>query len=163
MRETRFPTDEALIEKLPQIAFPRADFVFVAPEIRTRQTAGERPTEIDEQLRDLDCGRFAGKKFDEVEEADLVRWLTDPYSAPHGGESVAELCDRAATWLEKCSRHPGRIVAVTHPAVVRAVIVTALKAPLETFWRIDVRPLSQTRFRYRNGWTVTVGESVPRD
>ena len=163
MREARFPNDEPLIDNFTQISLPRADFVFTAPEIRTRQTAGDRPAEVDENLRDLDCGRFAGLKFDEVDEADLVSWLTDPYSAPHGGESVAQLCDRAATWLEECSRRSGRVVAVTHPAVIRAVIVTALQTPLNMFWRIDVGPLSRTRFRYRNGWTMTIGESGQRD
>jgi broad specificity phosphatase PhoE len=89
---------------------------------------------------------------------------TDPDFVPPGGESVTQLCERVAAWLDGCSERNGRIVVVTHPAVVRAAIVTALQAPLAMFWRIDVAPLTQTRFRYRNGWTLRIGEpSVRRE
>jgi broad specificity phosphatase PhoE len=46
------------------------------------------------------------------------------------------------------------VVAVTHPAVVRAVLVTALRSPAEVFWRIDVPPLTATTLRRRGGWTL---------
>ncbi|WP_206443212.1 histidine phosphatase family protein, partial [Candidatus Protofrankia datiscae] len=39
---------------------------------------------------------------------------------------------------------PESMIVVTHPAVVRAALVTAMRSPSEVFWRIDVPPLSTT-------------------
>jgi hypothetical protein len=41
----------------------------------------------------------------------------------------------------------GATVAVTHPAVIRAAILTALGAPPACFSRIDVEPLGLAEFR----------------
>ena len=87
--------------------------------------------------------------------ADLAVWLTDPTSAPHGGESVVDLIDRVAGWLESLTAGPSRTVAVTHPAVVRAAILLALDAPPKSFWRIDIAPASRTEMHYRgHAWTL---------
>ena len=49
----------------------------------------------------------------------------------------------------------GRVVAVTHPAVIRAAIVHALGAPPASLWRIDVEPLSLTRLHHGSGgWSL---------
>ena len=47
------------------------------------------------------------------------------------------------------------VVAVTHPAIVRAAIIHAIGAAASAFWRIDVAPLTRTELRARNrGWTL---------
>ncbi|WP_165614143.1 histidine phosphatase family protein, partial [Mycolicibacterium holsaticum] len=52
----------------------------------------------------------------------------------------------------------GRLVAVTHPAVVRAAVLTALEAPPKSFWRIDIAPVSRTVMHYRgHAWTLRSG------
>ncbi|OOL28057.1 histidine phosphatase, partial [Rhodococcus rhodochrous] len=52
----------------------------------------------------------------------------------------------------------GRVVAVTHPAVIRAATVHAFGAPAAGFWRIDVRPLAQVRLHGRGGrWSLRLG------
>lgn len=49
----------------------------------------------------------------------------------------------------------GRIVAVTHPAVIRAAILVALDAPPKSFWRIDIAPMSRTVMHLRGqAWTL---------
>ncbi len=49
----------------------------------------------------------------------------------------------------------GRVLAVTHPSVIRAAIVRVLEAPPETFWRIDVTPFSIADLRGNKGrWTL---------
>jgi broad specificity phosphatase PhoE len=49
----------------------------------------------------------------------------------------------------------GHTIAVTHPAVIRAAILNSLQSPPESFWRIEIAPLSVTDLRY-NGrlWTT---------
>ncbi len=68
----------------------------------------------------------------------MGRWLTDPASAPHGGESVQDLCGRIGGWLATAPETDGRTLAVVEPEVVRAAVVRALDLPPTAFWRLDV-------------------------
>lgn len=63
------------------------------------------------------------------------------------GETIPQLMQRVAAWMAERGRDPGRTVAVTHAAVIRAAIVHVIQAQLPSFWRIDVLPLSQTELR----------------
>ena len=82
-------------------------------------------------------------------------WLTDPTQAPHGGESIVDLVQRVRGWLDSLTDRRGRLVAVTHPGIVRAAIIVALNAPPKAFWRIDVAPVSRTVMHLRGGaWTL---------
>lgn len=160
MRTARFPVDEPLAE-LPRDAAspaaPRADRVLAAPELRTAATAtllGLRAT-AEPALRDLDCGEWAGRPLDSLNSADLMAWMSDPAYRDHGGEAITDLLDRMRDWLESVVADRSHIVAITHPAVVRATVLLALAAPPESFWRIDIPPLSATTLHGRGAaWTV---------
>jgi broad specificity phosphatase PhoE len=53
------------------------------------------------------------------------------------------------------SGHRGRLVAVTHPSVIRAAILVVLDSPPRSFWRIDVGPASHTVLHLRGqAWTL---------
>ncbi|ULE35098.1 histidine phosphatase family protein [Mycobacterium sp. IDR2000157661] len=158
----RFPTDEPLNtvghrQADASIDLGVADEVYCGPEKRTRQTAEllGLQAEVDTRLADLDCGRWRGDVLGGVEPAELAIWLTEPAQAPHGGESVADLVDRVHSWLDSLSAHRGNIIAVTHPAVVRAAILVTLDAPAKSFWRIDIGPVSRTVLHFRgHAWTL---------
>ena len=90
------------------------------PEKRTRQTAellSLRAT-VEPRLADLDCGRWRGDVLGGVRPADLAVWLTDPTRAPHGGESVVDLANRVAGWLDSLTTSRSQTVAITHPPTV---------------------------------------------
>lgn len=153
-RRAAFPLDEA-IEASPAALPPklqRADRVFTAPELRARQTAQALGLVAEPQmlLGDVDLGRWRGKTFDEMlaegPEA-IAAWTSDPASRAHGGESVEELIARIGPWLEHRREDGGRVVAVTHPAVIRAAVVVVLGAPAASFWRIDIAPLARVDLR----------------
>lgn len=161
----RFPADEPLND----IAVRHAEAVgglgaaaghtrqFSGPERRARQTAQLLGLQVtsEPRLADLDCGHWRGQALDAVDPADLRLWLSDPVSAPHGGESIVDLIDRVSGWLKSLTDNTLRTVAVTHPAVVRAAILIALNVPPESFWRIDVTPASRTVLHFReNCWTL---------
>jgi broad specificity phosphatase PhoE len=156
MAAARFPADEPLsatgrrrAERLDITSDTRQ---FTGPEQRARQTAellGVRAA-TEPRLADLDCGRWRGEPLQSVPAADLRTWLTDPAQAPHGGESVVDLIERVAGWLASLPDDAAPIVAVTHPAVVRAAILVALDAPPKSFWRIDIAPLSRTVMHFRD-------------
>jgi broad specificity phosphatase PhoE len=138
---------------------PRAERILTAPELRAQQTSQALglSADVDSDLRDCDYGAWGGFTLNDVasrkpEEVQL--WLTDPEAAPHSGESIVGLIDRVGLWLEK-QRGAGFTLAITHPSVIRAAIVCVLEATPQTFWRIDIAPLSITDLRWNERvWTL---------
>ncbi|KAA0085771.1 histidine phosphatase family protein [Mycolicibacterium sp. P9-64] len=162
MAAGRFPTDEAVNaighrQVDATVELGPVDVALCGPEKRTRQTAellGLRAM-VDPLLADLDCGAWRGTVLGGVPPADLAVWLTEPAQAPHGGESVVDLIGRVRSWLESVSNHRGRVVAVTHPSVIRAAILVVLDSPPRSFWRIDVGPASRSVLHFRGqAWTL---------
>jgi broad specificity phosphatase PhoE len=160
MAAGRFPTDEPLnaIGRSQVVPDARdADRAYCGPEARAIQTADllGAHAEIEPRLADLDHGRWRGEVLGRVLPADLAIWLTDPTRAPHGGESIVELIERVRDWMESLTSEYIRVLAVTHPAVVRAAMLVVLDAPPKSFWRIDIAPASRTVLHYRgHAWTL---------
>jgi broad specificity phosphatase PhoE len=127
-------------------AVPPDASVVVGPSAAACETAsllGCGAARVEAALSDVDYGRWAGRTLAEIaaDEPDAVTaWLRDPASAPHGGESVTALVERAHEWLYGCDVRYD-VVAIAHAAVVRAVLVTVLGASIDVFARIDVEPL----------------------
>lgn len=158
-RRAAFPFDEPIESTPPAIELP-AEAYLTAPETRCQQTAKALglPAEIDSGLRDCDYGIWRGHTLDDLTATDptaVTRWLTDPTSAPHGGESTVELLTRVGGWLDALPADHRTIAAVTHAAVIKAAVVHAILATPQSFWRIDVPPLSQTVLSGRpRAWTL---------
>lgn len=176
-RQLRFPVDESLdaaaVAAVGRVAATlglagsgtgavggRFAGAWCAPSSSSRQTAGllglsaiEAPA-----LADLGVGRWAGRRIADIadsEPATLRAWMTDPAAAPHGGESVLDLLSRAGAWLAQVGEPSGRIVAVTHAAVIRAVVVAAIRATPDTYFRLDVSPLSLVELGSADGrWNL---------
>ncbi|WP_225771091.1 histidine phosphatase family protein [Inquilinus sp. Marseille-Q2685] len=151
-RSGAFPADEPLEEgTLAQAArlkpmIRRADRAWASPALRARQTAAALGLDAAEApaLRDVDAGRWAGRRLQEVQAEEpeaVIAWLADPDAAPHGGETLSDLLRRAAAWVDARAGDGGHGIAVTHAAVIRAAILHGLGAPASSFWRIDVVPL----------------------
>lgn len=99
------------------------------------------PAEIDPGLRDRECGPWSGQTLDHVAEAApdrLAAWLDDPQGAAPGGESVIDLIGRGTAWLESQASLEGHVVAITHPPVIRAMLVAAAEAPPSLWFRLDI-------------------------
>ncbi len=163
MAAARFPGDEPLNEMGRRQAeavgaqFSRGARQFAGPERRAQQTADLLGLDAatDPLLTDLNCGRWQGKRLEDVPPGDLTVWLTDPTRAPHGGESITDLMQRVGRWLNSLTGNASATVAVTHPAVIRAAILLALDVPAKSFWRIDIAPVSRTALHHRGGcWTL---------
>ena len=155
-RGSRFPADEPLDARgkadaaVPAALLPKADRWLTAPELRARQTAEALGLDavVEPALRDCDTGAWRGRSLKDVsaDEPDAVAaWLRDPAATPHGGESIASVMKRVADWLAGEQAHARTSIAVTHAAVIRAAIVCAIGAPPQSFWRIDIAPLSVSR------------------
>ncbi|MGB3486079.1 MAG: histidine phosphatase family protein [Mycobacterium sp.] len=162
MAAGRFPTDEPLnamgrrqIDGVDELGV--VDAAVCGPEKRARQTAEllGLQADVDPGLADLDHGRWRGGVLDGLDSAELAIWLTDVTAAPHGGETIVTLIERVRAWMSSLTSQRARLVAVTHPAVVRAAVLVALDAPAKSFWRIDVAPASRTVLHCRaHAWTL---------
>lgn len=147
-------------------SLPAAGRFLASPSARCRETASSLGLTASEEtvLAGLDVGRWRGRTLEEVGTAEpeaVARWLADPGAAPHGGESVRDLCERVARWLETCGRADGRTVCVVEPEVVRAVVVNVLGTPEIAFWRLDVPPLTATELTGRSGrWNLRLGHPL---
>jgi broad specificity phosphatase PhoE len=162
VRKAAFPVDEPLDDKgrarAEQLAghLPNADRWLTSPELRTRQTADalQLNAEVQPQLRDCDYGRWSGSTFDDVctrEPEAAAMWLSDPEAVPHGGESILSVMQRVAGWLAAEQTQHRRSIIVTHAAIIRSAIVHVIAAPPQSFWRIDIAPLSMTRLSGSSG------------
>lgn len=135
--------------------------VLTAPERRARETAAwlSGAVQIEPALADCDLGRWQGSSLKQLQTEQpqaLAEWLQDPASGVHGGESFAALCQRVAAWLAAFDR-AGEWLAVTHPMVMRAVLVEVLGCPMHASQRIDVLPLSRLELSFTGQWRLRLG------
>ena len=169
IRESRFPLDEPLDVQGEAGAaalaarVPKADRCLSSPELRTRQTAealGLAAT-IEAELRDCDFGAWRGRSLKDVHASEpdaVATWLRDPAATPHGGESLLGVMKRVADWLCREQGRRGTSIVITHAAIVRAAILCALGAPADSFWRIDIAPLSCSRLSSNGSrWSLSAG------
>lgn len=152
-QQARFSSDDPLLPKerlrLSALArdLPRFGTVLHAPEQAAAETAAAVSADATPcpALRDLAYGRWSGRTVADVaaqSPEELQRWMSDPASAPHGGESFAEAQARAAAWLESLHAQGGSTLAVTHAVVLKLLLLHVTDAPLTSAWRIDVEPLA---------------------
>ncbi|ADI06320.1 hypothetical protein SBI_03199 [Streptomyces bingchenggensis BCW-1] len=174
LRQARFDDGTAPLEdggaaraRAAAGALPSAARAVISPSLRCRETAtalGLGEAEPCAELAGLDAGRWRGLTLDEVGAAEpeaVARWLADPAAAPHGGESVRDLCLRIGRWLDTASQTDGHTLAVVEPEVVRAAVVHVLGAPATAFWRADVPPLTATGISGRAGrWNLGLGRPL---
>lgn len=126
-----------------------------APEHACVQTAAllGLHAEVDLRVRDWDLGTWTGTSLTEIATAspkDLEAWSSDPDFAVHGGESLQRLQSRVTHWLDRVEAEGRpRLVTVAPTAVIRAVLVSVMKAPAATFWRLDLEPLASVHISLR--------------
>ncbi len=90
-----------------------------------------------------DFGRWTGRGLLEVgrsEPEGLQAWLSDPYAAPHGGESLAAMVIRLGRWLDTTDWPDAKTEVETSSLVARGLVVHALGARPEVIFRVDVSP-----------------------
>lgn len=145
------PDDEVAAGPLPDLSgwLGAGGTLLTSPARRCAQPGAV----VEPRLAPWDLGAWAGRPFDEL---DLAGWRSDPTFAAHGGESLVALAARVAGLLDDWHDLPGRRAAVTHAALIKAMVVHALGAPLASVWDVDVRPASLTELHATaSGWRLT--------
>ena len=86
---------------------------------------------FDQRLRERDVGEWSGHTRDEVHERwpdDLAAWNAGDESVrPGGGESMAQLCQRIASFIDdvRALEAEGNVVVLSHAAWIRTVPLVA--------------------------------------
>jgi alpha-ribazole phosphatase len=83
------------------------------------------PARLEPALREQDMGRWDGRTWEAITVEDpvgtLAYWGDYVGGKPHGGESFADVYQRATTWWD-AQGFEGRVVVVTHIGVIRALL-----------------------------------------
>lgn len=111
--------------------------IYSSPLLRARQTAQMLadkvglPVQIDPRLQEVSLGQWEGKLFTDVQqkfpEAIAERRINPIYFRPPGGETVAEVVERAVAAVDEIvSAYPqGPVVIVSHGLTLATLICLA--------------------------------------
>jgi alpha-ribazole phosphatase/probable phosphoglycerate mutase len=123
--------------------------VYASPRVRAVETAKplaaarDVPVQIDERLREIDFGAFEGRRYDEIERAEpeLFRaWMETPTQVRFpGGESFADVRERALAAFSDIRDAYECAVVVAHGGVIRAGLASWLGMPDEAIFRLAQR------------------------
>jgi probable phosphoglycerate mutase len=156
-------------------SFGTSDIVSVhsSPQARALETAEPLArrlglsVEIFADIDELDAGGWTGRSFNSLQ-ADPVwsQWNTRRGSVrPPDGESMLELQTRAVAHLHKVAqcRPEGHVAVCSHAEVIRAVVLHALKLPLDDFHRVEIAPgtISTVAFGGNGAELISLDQAVP--
>lgn len=137
---------EVTAEKIADIHF---DAIYSSPLKRAYETAcilkGKRNMDIirDDRLRELNFGVLEGTSFVNIKEDGFDRrysvFFTEPelYEAPENGESLEQLCSRAADFLKmlkKKYKEDDCVMIVAHGAMNKALLKNIKGLEIKDFW-----------------------------
>jgi alpha-ribazole phosphatase/probable phosphoglycerate mutase len=125
------------------------EVVVTSPRTRAAETAAplaaarDVPLHVDERLREIDFGAFEGQTYEEIERTEpelFRRWMETPTEVRFpGGESYADVRERAlAAYAEIRTTH-GCAVVVAHGGVIRAGLAAWLGMPDDRIFRLAQR------------------------
>lgn len=151
---------------------PDASLCLRSPVRRAEQTASRIAAEIEWETADAllprDYGAWTAKTWADVRSTDPGRteafWNDYARGKAPGGESLKDVAERAELMLTELGNRPrwDHAIVVTHPDVIRAIVLHVLEAPLKTATRLHVEPLSLTRLSHGwMGWTLDALNHTP--
>lgn len=135
---------------------PAALRCVVAPTRAAEETAASLGLDgvTEPALRDIDHGAWTGRPLDAIAPAALTAWLAAPESGAPGGEAMAAVAARVGPWLDTVRVARQAVLAITHAAVIRAVLAEALAMPVAATLAIDIAPLSRVVLSCHDRWRL---------
>ena len=123
------------------------DAVYTSPRRRAVDTAAPIAALCgltampEERLREIDFGEIEGCTYDEIAASRpelYAAWMSAPTTVRFpGGESYADLRERAVAACEEIRRRFSCVLVVTHGGVIRAVVAELLAMPADVIFRLD--------------------------
>ncbi|HIR28498.1 MAG TPA: histidine phosphatase family protein [Candidatus Choladousia intestinigallinarum] len=126
------------------------DMAFTSPLVRAKETAqiilGDRqvPLEPDARIQEINFGEMEGCRIRDTNGEVIIplfqKFFDHPseYLPPKDGETILELCGRTAEFLEELKNRKDlagkTILAATHGAASRAMLLNITRRPVAEFW-----------------------------
>jgi alpha-ribazole phosphatase len=138
----------------------KIDAVYSGPLSRAVKTAQaiasphNLPVNIVANLNDIDCGEWEGLPLAEVKQKyeEIYRdWVDTPEQVRiPGGESLDEVLNRALPFVQDAVTRieEGKIVLVSHRAVLKVLISALLTLDNSAFWNFKLDNCGLTRFNF---------------
>jgi broad specificity phosphatase PhoE len=104
--------------------------------------------EIDKRLVELDYGEWDGQALADVPSEAWAAWRTDPSFAPPGGETLADVGARVASFVADLLGDD-LVIAVSHVSPIKAAVCGALQIDDRVTWRMQLDVASVTRIGRR--------------
>lgn len=112
------------------LAGKRFDAVYSSPLQRCTKLAaycGFSDPVLDNRLKELNFGRWEGKRWEEIEDPRLQEWYDNWLSvSPMGGESFLDQYNRVSSFLDELKENPFREVCIfAHGGTIQAILIYA--------------------------------------
>lgn len=148
---------------------PQSDSCWASFAVRAKETARLAGWDARSRtdLAECDFGRWAGLLPAQVHASEpdgLAAWYADPDTAPHGGERLGDVRQRAAAVLSHALQVGGTVIAFTHGGLVKAALLEVLGLGSEAVWQLDIAPASVTELHpsEAGGWRVVRVNWTPK-
>ena len=92
------------------------------------------------ELKELDFGDWEGRRWSEINKADLNTWMNDfIYKSPKNGEKMIDLYNRVIDFTKNIfTMNLSKVLFVTHAGVIRALLSKGLEINLEDTFNIEI-------------------------
>lgn len=109
----------------------------------------------DARLQELDFGAWENQALAALDSPAFRAWSENFVdTAPPGGETFTQLCERVAEfWRELCRLDAEMAVVVAHAGSIRALLAGVLGLPLANAFQFRVDFASIHHLQYRDGYT----------
>jgi len=138
--ETFFEEVKRLKHKLPK----QFDIIYLSPLKRCKKLAEQltaNKTIYIDNLKELNFGDWELKKWDEIDQTDLNKWMDDFVNVtPPNGESYRDLFERVRYfWENNIINNENKTIAiVTHAGVIRSIIALILSLNLKSTFNLKI-------------------------
>jgi broad specificity phosphatase PhoE len=149
----------------------RIDLVQSSPQVRAQETVEPTarslglPLEVCPEIDELDVGEWTGRSFAALGRDPLWSlWNTKRGAVrPPNGESMLELQMRIVGHLRRIasSLPTARVALCSHAEVIRAVVMHALKLPLDDFQRVEIAPATISTLAVDHGRVEIIALNEP--
>jgi len=136
-----------LLKHLPKTI----DTVYASPLMRCQKLAKELKAsssiQTDKRLMELNFGDWEMKKWDEIDQTELNKWMKDFVNVKvPNGESFTEMNTRVSSFAEELLKKEHKTAAVVaHAGVIRCLVALVLEIPLKNAFKIPVDHSSVTK------------------
>ena len=144
--------------------------IYSSPQLRARQTAQAiaracgLAMQIEPELREMDFGCWEGLTRAEIMArfpGQMRDWEADPAAepAPHGGETMAQVAQRARGAYNRIMYHHGEgevVLIVAHGGLLQALLCEALGPPLRARWSYLLKAAALSELQIFDGQPVLV-------